>query len=173
MPPELTYRRAAPTEAQALCELTVRAKGSYGYDAEFMWHVELDVAAEITAEAIARDTFMVAEIDGRMVGYAHLMPVDRQDTIYLEDLYIEPDSQGKGVGQALFEWALTEAAARGYAWLEWDSDPNAAPFYIKMGGEQIGENESDFRPGRMIPKFRRPTSRVDGRWSMVDGTSGT
>ena len=154
MHPPLAFRRAQPDEVEALRDLCYRAKGSHGYDAEFMRHMAEDIATAITAELIARDTFMVAEIAGRMAGFAHLMPIDRPDTIYLEDLFIEPDCQGQGVGRALFEWALAEAGARGYAWLEWDSDPNAAAFYERMGGEQIGRTESSFRAGRFIPKFR-------------------
>ena len=160
MSPSLTFRRALPEEVDALRALTFRSKASHGYDSEFMQHMADDLAAEITAEVIARDTFMVAEIEGRTVGFARLMPVNRPDTVYLEDLFIEPDAQGMGVGRALFEWALAEARDRGYGWLEWDSDPNAAAFYERMGGERIGETESSFRPGRMIPKFRMSTNGV-------------
>jgi GNAT superfamily N-acetyltransferase len=157
MPPELSFRRALPTEVEALRALTERASGSHGYDVEFMRMMADDIATGITAEAIVRDTFMVAEIGGRMAGFAHLMPIDRPDTVYLEDLYVAPERQGQGIGRALFEWALSEAGARGYAWLEWDSDPNSAAFYRKMGGEQIGENHSTLRRDRLIPKFRRAT----------------
>jgi GNAT superfamily N-acetyltransferase len=153
----LTIRPAVPEEADALSALCRRAKASHGYSDEFMRLLMADGDMVIAAEAIVRDTFVVAEIEGRTVGFAHLMPVDRPDTIYLEDLFIEPDVQGQGVGRALFKWALTEAGARGYAWLEWDSDPNAAAFYERLGAEKIGENQSTLIDGRMIPKVRMPT----------------
>lgn len=159
MPPALTFRRAAAGEASALCALAVRSKASHGYDQGFMRLVVEDFESVITEEMVARDTVQVAEMEGRVVGFAHLMPCDRPDTIYLEDLFIEPDAQGLGVGRALFDWAWAEAGQRGYDWLEWDSDPNATPFYEKMGGVQIGGQESTSLPGRFIPKFRRAARR--------------
>ena len=153
----LTIRPAVPEEADDLSALCRRSKASHGYSDEFMQLLLADGDMVIAADAIARDTFVVAEVEGRTVGFAHLMPVEQPDTIYLEDLFVEPDAQGRGVGRALFEWAVTEARARGYAWLEWDSDPNAAAFYEKLGGEKIGENQSTLIDGRMIPKFRIST----------------
>lgn len=153
----LTFHQAVPDDSDLLSAICQRAKRSHGYDDATiqLWLNEGDM--HITRESIASNTIMMALIGKRVVGFAHLMPVEKPDTIYLEDLFIEPDVQGQGVGRALFDWALKEAERRGYAWLEWDSDPNAAPFYLKMGGEQIAENESDHVPGRMIPKFRKST----------------
>lgn len=154
----LTLRRAVPVEVEALRGLTYRAKASHGYETELMRRLAADIDQAISAEVIAQNTFMVAEVDGRIAGFAHLMPIERPDTIYLEDLYIEPDMQGMGLGGALFGWALREAGERGFAWLEWDSDPNAVGFYERMGGETIGENESTLWGGRKIAKFRLATS---------------
>ncbi len=112
----------------------------------------------IDSDTIARNTVVIAEAAGRALGFAHLMPIDDPDTIYLEHLFIEPDAQGYGAGRLLFTWALEEAERRGYQWLEWDSDPNASAFYLKMGGEIISEEESSMFAGRIIPKFRRQTA---------------
>jgi GNAT superfamily N-acetyltransferase len=162
MTPNLLLRPARTDEAELLTAIVRRSKASHGYDEAFM---ELLIADTVIApEQIAAEQMMVAEIDGRAVAFAHLMPIYRPETVYLENLFVEPDVQNAGVGRALFEWALTEAERQGYAWLEWDSDPNAAPFYEKMGGEKIAENESTIFPGRMIPKFRKPTrSQPDSR----------
>ena len=157
MTTDITIRLALPTEAEALSDLTRRAKASHGYDDAFMRLVWDDMA--IAPETIASNTVVVAERQGQILGWAHLMPVDQPDTVYLEHLFIEPESQGSGVGRLLFDWALTEAERRGYVWLEWDSDPNAVPFYRKMGGEVISETESTTFPGRMIPKYRKATAR--------------
>lgn len=159
MSTSLAFRQAVPAEADLLTGICHRAKASHGYDEAMMARFLGDGDMVISPEAIERDTFMLALIEDRVVGFAHLMPVEKPDTAYLEDLFIEPDAQGQGVGRALFDWARAEAAGRGFAWLEWDSDPNAAPFYLKMGAEQIAENPSDLIPNRMIPKFRIRTTR--------------
>ena len=151
----ITLRLARIDEADHLTAIERRAKASHGYDDAFMDLLIGDTM--IAAEQIAADPTMVAEVDGRVVAFAQLKPVDRPDTVYLENLFVEPDVQKTGIGRLLFDWAFAEAGRRGYAWLEWDSDPNAAPFYEKMGGEKIGESESTIFPGRMIPKFRKAT----------------
>jgi GNAT superfamily N-acetyltransferase len=153
----LTLRPARVDEAGALTDLVRRAKASHGYDAAFMEQLIGDMV--IPTEQIAAEPMMVAVLAGRIVGFAHLMPVDRPDTIYLENLFVEPGAQKTGVGRALFVWALAEAGRQGYRWLEWDSDPNAAAFYVKMGGVQISETESPIFAGRMIPKFRKATDK--------------
>jgi predicted N-acetyltransferase YhbS len=158
MTPNLRLRPARIDEAELLTAIVRRSKASHGYDEAFM---ELLIADTIIApEQIAAESMMVAEIEGRVVGFAHLMPIDRPETVYLENLFVEPDIQNAGVGRTLFNWALAEAARQGYAWLEWDSDPNAAAFYEKMGGDKIAENESTIFPGRIIPKYRKPTKEV-------------
>jgi len=154
---QLKFRQAVCSESELLTDICQRAKQSHGYDEEMMKIFLGDGDMVISAEAIERDTFMLALLADHVVGFAHLMPVEIPETIYLEDLFIEPDAQGLGVGRALFNWALGEAGFRGFSWLEWDSDPNAVAFYLKMGGEQISEEESTLIPGRMIPKFRRAT----------------
>ncbi len=150
------FAPATPDQQDLLQDLTFRAKASWGYDAEFMELLRDDIA--ITPEMFARDSFMTAVRDGAVIGYVQLTPTDRPDVLYMENLYVAPEAQGSGVGRALIEWGFAETARQGYDWLEWDSDPNAAPFYERMGGERISETESTLRAGRMIPKFRKRVS---------------
>jgi GNAT superfamily N-acetyltransferase len=150
----VTLRPARVDEAEALSALTRRSKQSHGYSDEFMTRFMNIGDMVITPESISRNPVMVAEVDGRVAGFAHLKPLDHPDAVCLEDLFIEPDAQGKGVGRVLFDWALATAAERGYDWLEWESDPNAAGFYEKMGGEKIGETKSTLIEGRVLPAYR-------------------
>ncbi len=150
----VTLRPARVDEAEALSALTRRSKQSHGYSDEFMARFMSVGDMVITPESISQNPVMVAEIDGRVTGFAHLKPLDHPDAVCLEDLFIEPDAQGKGVGRVLFDWALAMAAERGYDWLEWESDPNAAGFYEKMGGEKIGETKSTLIEGRVLPAYR-------------------
>jgi N-acetylglutamate synthase-like GNAT family acetyltransferase len=150
----VTLRPARVDEAEALSALTRRSKQSHGYSDEFMARFMSVGDMVITPESISQNPVMVAEIDGRVAGFAHLKPLDHPDAVCLEDLFIEPDAQGKGVGRVLFDWALATAAERGYDWLEWESDPNAAGFYEKMGGEKIGETKSTLIEGRVLPAYR-------------------
>jgi len=144
---------ARPEHAAFLSELTYRAKASHGYDTAMMEIVGADCG--VSPEHISPDTTMLAVENDIILGFAHLQQVDIPDTIYLEDLFIEPTAQGRGIGKLLFAWAEQQAVTLGYTWLEWESDPNAAPFYEKVGGTKIKEVESDNIPGRMIPIFHK------------------
>ena len=83
-----------------------------------------------------------------------------RDAVCLEDLFIEPDAQGEGVGGALFDRALATAAEQGHDWLGMGIGPNAAGFYEKMGGEKIGETKSTIIEGRVLPMYRMPTAAI-------------
>src|ERR1041385_4307446 len=90
--------------------------------------------ARPTAEArgrLVRDGFgqrrrfetFIAELDGRAVGYALVFETYSSflalPTLYLEDLFVEPGSRGRGAGKALFEFCMAEADRRGCGRMEW------------------------------------------------------
>ena len=56
--------------------------------------------------------------------------------LHIEDMYIHPDYQRKGIGKALLDGMIDETKSRGYAKLEWQcavDNPGAMEFYKKMG----------------------------------------
>jgi GNAT superfamily N-acetyltransferase len=56
--------------------------------------------------------------------------------LYLEDLFVEPEERGRGIGQALLTRLAELAAERGYGRFEWsvlDWNVNAIRFYERMG----------------------------------------
>jgi GNAT superfamily N-acetyltransferase len=82
----------------------------------------------------------VAEQDGRVVGIAvwflNFSTWTGRHGIYLEDLYVDPTVRGGGVGHALVRALAAEAAARGYARIEWavlDWNTSAKDFYRSLG----------------------------------------
>ena len=81
----------------------------------------------------------VAEADGRPVGWAAL--ILGGEVAWLEDLWVEPEWIGKGLGRQLFERAADEARLRGARRLEWEAEPNATGFYERMGGTYVRDSE--------------------------------
>ncbi len=105
---------------------------------------------QITQElADPMSTFLVAEIDGKPVGYAKLIVGSIEDgvtakrPIELSRLYSQQEYIGKGVGQNLMDACFDFAAARGHdvMWLGvWEFNPRAQRFYEKNGFRLVGRH---------------------------------
>ena len=55
----------------------------------------------------------------------------------------------------LFHWATSEATAMGADRMVIEAEPDAAPFYRRMGAKDCGLVPSGSIPGRMLPKLLR------------------
>ena len=144
-------RRALPEEADDLTALAVRSKAHWRYDAEFMKAAASTIG--VSPASVRDDEVWVMERTGRLCGLYRVVLGD-DDLAELEDLWLDPDAIGRGLGRQLFEHAVETARRRGRSALEWDADPNALGFYEAMGGEVVGETESTVQPGRMLPRMR-------------------
>jgi GNAT superfamily N-acetyltransferase len=83
---------------------------------------------------------VVAEVDGRVVAFAlyftNYSTFLSMPGLYLEDLYVQPQQRGSGLGQALLRHLAQIAVARDYGRFEWsvlDWNENAIAFYERMG----------------------------------------
>lgn len=138
-------RAARPDEGERLREIAKAAKGYWGYDADLL---EGWISQEDFTPASPEREFYVAEENGRAIAFSSLIP--RGETCWLEDLWVEPESIGSGVGTQLFRHAVERARELGASMLEWEADPNAVGFYERMGGRRIRDSEvSEF--GRVLP----------------------
>jgi 2-polyprenyl-3-methyl-5-hydroxy-6-metoxy-1,4-benzoquinol methylase len=136
-------RPARVEEAGALTELAMRSKAHWGYDEAFM----AACRDELTIRPEHVPNVDVAELDGAIVGMVRLEPGT------IEDLFVEPDVIGTGVGAALFRHVVRRAASEGMRALLVDADPNAEGFYRSMGAVRVGEAPSASIPGRVLPQL--------------------
>lgn len=88
----------------------------------------------------------VAEIDGRLIGFVlwflNFSTWTGTHGVYGEDMYVEPEYRGHGVGRALFEAMARVCAERGYQRLEfwtldWNTDTIA--FTTSLGAKPMSE----------------------------------
>ena len=96
------------------------------------WCDELTVSPEF----IRRQRVGVAELSGEIVRFYGLR-CDDDDDWHLKHLWLRPAHIGRGLGRALFGEAVREARAGGATELLIKSDPNAEPFYRRMGAERV------------------------------------
>jgi GNAT superfamily N-acetyltransferase len=134
---DVHIRQARPDEGELLREIAIASKGFWGYDPEVVRHWA--AGGDFTAEGLARKAVHVAEVNGRVVGWAGLIP--RGDLCWLDDLWIEPSSIGTGIGSRLFRHAAHVAEELGASRMEWEAEPNALGFYERMGGRYLRDSE--------------------------------
>ncbi len=90
--------------------------------------------AQPVAEAV------VAQVQGKTVGFAlyftNFSTFLAKPGLYLEDLYVQPNHRGRGLGRALLKHLAALAVARDYGRFEWsvlDWNAHAIGFYESMG----------------------------------------
>ena len=132
----MQIRTAKAGEEPRLREIAVAAKAHWGYPAAL---VDGWAATELTAEALGGKQVYVAEVEGRATGWASL--VGEAEVCVLDDLWVDPEWMGQGIGTALFEHVAAEARAGGAARMEWEAEPNASGFYARMGGRYVRDSK--------------------------------
>jgi len=111
-------------------------------------------AVTATEEGLERDGFgpnpiyfcLMAVHDGKAAGFAFFFYNYStwlgRPGIYLEDLFVEPELRGLGIGKALLERVAATAIEKGCQRLEWavlDWNTPAIEFYREMGAEFMDE----------------------------------
>jgi ribosomal protein S18 acetylase RimI-like enzyme len=104
----VTTRRAGGPDVARLTE--VAAASYLPYVDRMGGHRPAPMDADY-AGSIARDVVWVAEAGGRVAGF--LVLVDRPDSTLLENVAVDPDSQGLGIGRLLMTIAEDHARATG------------------------------------------------------------
>lgn len=145
-PAGLTLRPARPEDSPVLSRIARAAKAHWGYSPDLMrlWEEDLTVTP-----GFVREHVVVCALHGtRIVGFYGITGEGK--TRELEHLWVAPDHMGRRVGRLLLEHAVESLRGTGCRRLEIASDPNAVPFYRKLGGVRIGEVPST-PAGRTLP----------------------
>jgi GNAT superfamily N-acetyltransferase len=121
----------------------------WGYDNDFMEACRGELSIE--PHDLQSTSIAVAERGGSIAGVAQIK-VARHVADLLK-LFVEPTVLRGGIGSALFAWAADAAASQGAGCLLIEADPDAAPFYRRMGAQDVGLAPSRSIPGRMLPKL--------------------
>jgi GNAT superfamily N-acetyltransferase len=72
---------------------------------------------------------------------------------HLLKLFVDPTALRHGVGTILFGWAAEVARDMGARRVFIEADPDAAPFYRRMGARDAGLAPSGSIAGRMLPRL--------------------
>lgn len=139
-------RQADPGEGERLRQIATAAKAHWGYDLE---QVKAWAAmGDFSPTGLRAKEILVAEADGRAIGWASL--IRKGEVCWLDDLWVEPDWIGGGIGSLLFRRAAERARELCALRLEWEAEPNAIGFYTRMGGRYLRDGEPTVW-GRVLP----------------------
>jgi GNAT superfamily N-acetyltransferase len=141
----ILIRPASSDEGEQLRRIAIAAKAHWGYDRGEV--VRWASQGDFSAQGLRAKEFFVAEIDASPVAFASLIA---GDVAVLDDLWVEPDAMGHGVGSALFRAVAARAAELGADSLEWEAEPHAGGFYERMGGRRLRDGPPS-EWGRILP----------------------
>jgi GNAT superfamily N-acetyltransferase len=147
---QLLIRTPDIEELPALSELCMRSKAVWGYDAAFMAACRAELSFDPGDLKSSRIAVAARGDDVLGVAQVRMIAADEAD---LAKLFVEPAAMRGGVGQALFGWARDAARALGAARMVIDADPDAVPFYRRLGARDAGLAPSGSIAGRMLPRL--------------------
>lgn len=146
----MNIRQAKSTDANRLTEIAIQSKAHWGYSKQFMDSCRDELV--VTVEKIDSDSFHYWLIESTTEVHGFYAIENLQNGEYeLEALFVAPQSIGKGVGKSLMLHAIEYAKSLGVTELKIQSDPNAEKFYLDLGAENIGYQESQSIAGRKLP----------------------
>jgi len=123
-----------------------------GFIRELAAYENLDHQVVATESLLAEQLFgqrpaaevVIAEVDGSAVGFAlffhNFSTFLGRPGLFLEDLYVQPQARGLGIGKALLRHLAGLAVARGCGRMDWnvlDWNEPAIGFYKKLGADVL------------------------------------
>ncbi|HEV2149515.1 MAG TPA: GNAT family N-acetyltransferase [Longimicrobiaceae bacterium] len=144
MPDPIRIRPASADDADAFLAL-VDALADYE---------KLDRPTPEARERLLRDAFgpeprirvHLAELEGRAAAYTITLDTYSSflalPTLYLEDLFVLPETRRNGIASAFFRFHAGEAARKGYGRMEWqvlDWNQLAIDFYDRLGARRMSD----------------------------------
>ncbi len=140
----LTIRPAAPTDAALILGFIV-ALAEYEKLLDVVTATEEDISHWLFSEQKVAEV-VLAEVEGEAVGFAlyffNFSTFMGKPGIYLEDLFVNPEFRGGGIGKKLLNYLARIALERGFGRLEWsvlDWNTPSIAFYRSIGARAMDE----------------------------------
>ncbi|QOV93714.1 GNAT family N-acetyltransferase [Novosphingobium sp. ES2-1] len=140
----ISIRAATHADTPLIAEL-IRALAEYEKLADEVRFDEAVLAAKLFGPRPYAEV-VIGELDGEPQGFAlffhNFSTFEGKPGIYLEDLFVQPEARGSGLGKALLSHLAALAVERDCARLEWsvlDWNEPAIGFYKSLGARFMDE----------------------------------
>lgn len=165
-PTQVVLRAATASDLPVIAEVHLASRAGAGRAFPPGVHGDDEARAWVAGWDLTAYDVCVAELDGDVVGYTRATPT------WLDDLYVRPAAQGRGVGTALLERVLATHPDGVGLWV-FESNVPARDFYARHGfvtlertdGSANEERAPDIKlvhPGAdALGCFRRMIDEVD------------
>jgi len=163
----IVLRPAVPTDSPKILAL-IQALADYEKEPDAVLATEAHLQATLFADS-PKVHGVMAELEGVVVGFAvyfyNYSTWLGQHGLYLEDLFVEPDCRGEGVGLALLRHLAAKAVSEGCGRFEWmvlDWNTPAIDFYRAAGAVPMDEWTVYRLSGQALSRFAEGASQEEG-----------
>lgn len=129
-----TIDHARPADAPAISQLiirTLRVSNARDYTPQVIAQVEQHFAPASILDLMQQRQVYVARADQQLIGTASL------DGSVVRSVFVDPDWQGRGVGQALMAQVIAVARAARLSDVQVPSSVTAQAFYADLGFHKV------------------------------------
>jgi ribosomal protein S18 acetylase RimI-like enzyme len=150
----IAIRRATPDDASTVHDL-IRGLAEHQDQA---WAVAVSVDDLKRMLARPEITYLVAERDGRAIGYVSWLQRisfwSGEDYLALDDLYVSGAERGRGVGEQLMRAAAEAAEGKLIRWEVAEINQAAQQFYTRIGATLVSKKIGRWQPGvaEVVPR---------------------
>lgn len=132
----------------------------YSHEQIVAWAPSADLSDDARAKYLEMSPF-VAELDGKLVGYASL-----DDKGYIDHFFCAPECQGQGCGGLLIQSLIEKARLQGIRELTSNVSITAKPFFEHMGFEVVKPQQVElkgigFINYQMVYRFTHSKNELD------------
>ncbi len=155
MPTKVKVRAAKGTDAEAI--LIVQRMAVLGISESFYdrrtletWAKTADepsVVAQAELIGISNESWVVATIDKRVVGFGWLVP----ETLEIRAVYVHPSQQRQGIGSEILRHMEDIAVDQHLPHLDAEASKNSVEFYASQGIQNLGQSEQVLWSGITVP----------------------
>lgn len=116
--------------------------------------LNLNYSDESMMLRLERSIVYVAEVNGKVVGFANYSTVRDGGKVELAAIYLYPEFQGKGIGTALMQQAVKELKGIKEIYINVEKDNKIGMnFYEAKGFETVKESDEEFN-GHILKQVR-------------------